>query len=197
MIRTQWHEKANKQQKSGTGQKNKEIEGYLLLLERIKIGLNQFTVCFQLSCWPFLTEQTLESSLELWFYSREGKYIQSVSEGCACITYTSRAHIYIESFSEQIKLCLCVGNFYPVMLTDPFYSWVPQKNINNLTILLGFDQLYLILIYFLPFSITALILFLHHFHCVLRNCPGGLSDIKDVIIKNGTSIIRFQGNSLT
>lgn len=181
----------------GQVRKTWEIEGYLLLLERIKIGLNQFTACFQLSCWPFLTEQTLESSLELWFYSREGKYIQSVSEGCACITYTSRAHIYIESFSEQIKLCLCVGNFYRVMLTDPFYSWVPQKNINNLTILLGFDQLYLILISFLPFSITALILFLHHFHCVLRNCAGGLSDIKDVIIKNGTSIIRFQGNSLT
>lgn len=159
MTQTQGHEKANKQQKSGTGQKNKEIRGYLLSLERIKIGLNQLTACFQLSCLPFLMEQTLQSSLELWCYSRKKNTSSQCQEGYGCITYTPRAHIYLASFSEQIKLCLRVGNFYRVMLTDPVCSWVPQRNINNLTMLRGFDQLYLILIFFLQFSITALFCF--------------------------------------
>lgn len=43
-----------------------ELRGYLLLLEGIKIGLNQFSVCLLLSCLahclPLLTDQTLESS---------------------------------------------------------------------------------------------------------------------------------------
>lgn len=113
MTQTQRHEKANKQQKSGTGQKNKEIRGYLLLLERIKIGLNQFTAYFRLSCLSSLTEQTFESSLEMRFYSREEKYTQSVWEGCASITYTSRAHIYIESFSKQINFMSMCWKFVP------------------------------------------------------------------------------------
>lgn len=56
-----------------------EFRVYLQLLERIKIGQNQFIVCLLLSCLahssPLFTHQVLESSFELWFYGK-GEYMQ-------------------------------------------------------------------------------------------------------------------------
>lgn len=142
---------------------------------------------FAFAYWPDPWKQLGAAILQQWRIHPVS--IPLVSEGCACITYTSRAYISIESFSAQIKWCLRVGNVYPGFLpchiTHSFYSWALQKNINNLTKLFCcfFTTYTSYQFFFLPFSITALSLLLHLFDSLLRNYAGGLSDIKDIMKK--------------
>lgn len=113
MTQTEWHEKANKEQKkSGIGQKNRELRGYLLLLERIKIGLNQLIVCLLFSCFthssPLLTDQILESSFELWYYRKE-EYMCYWSSQCHRADYLYLLCLYfITTFqctNDMMSLC--------------------------------------------------------------------------------------------
>lgn len=143
MTLTNRHEKANKQQKSGTGHKNRTQrlltiawknknwpKSIFCVFTAFLLG-TQFTFIYSPDSWKQLWAVILQER------RIHAVLIQSISEGCTCITYISCVYISVESFSAQMTRCFCDRNFYLDFLlchiTDSFYGWVIEKNSINST----------------------------------------------------------------